>query len=336
MSEVGKPGIEYLPKGRSNTGIVQEVIAEERPQTRFSIKTETASVIQRSNSVGVAHEVAIFIGENDQRCNFLGGTRKRRAWYQASRENATGRSICRRTTRKTIRFTTAYRVAEALRQHTSPIAPLDRPTETAGVKLSVMLGLAGNLNESGTLSDRLPRALIIDKRKDLIMNDRTAQRASESILMVKAATVIRGRVVVEEIARIELLIPQEFERRSMKFVGPGLRDHVDDATAEMAVLSIEVISQETELGDRIEVGNDRCTVRERVASTAAIHLKIVCRFALITNRNGSNRRAGKAVVYGCRRRGRHSRLKAEKVRAFGHPVAASRSFFPRSRLPFAC
>ena len=42
----------------------------------------------------------------------------------------------------------------------------------------------------------------------------------------------------------------------MKLVGAGFRDNVDLSAAVPAVLRVEVIRKNAELGDGIEVGND--------------------------------------------------------------------------------
>src|SRR2546428_543278 len=60
--------------------------------------------------------------------------------------------------------------------------------------------------------------------------------------------------VFEKIARIEPVIPPEFEKRAVKIIGPGLgcRDH--HRAAGLAVLGREAVGQRLEFGDHIRVG----------------------------------------------------------------------------------
>ena len=96
-----------------------------------------------------------------------------------------------------------------------------------------------------------PRALVIGEEEDLVLADRAAQRSSELVLVERPA---RGRKVV---AGVQIGIAQEFENVAVERVGAGFGHHVDLASAEFAVFRVEVARENPELGDGIQVGDDR-------------------------------------------------------------------------------
>ena len=169
----------------------------------------------------------------------------------------------------------------------------------------------------------------------MLLPDRSADRAAELVLPVEAA--LRRK----EIARVESGVTQKLEAAAMQLVGAGLGDHIDDAAAVVAVLGVEVVGQDAELGDRIEIGHDGSAAVHQLLHVAAVDHEAVGVFALAADRlvagvqtaGGSNRHrsAGHDDRVGLLRGHRHdARLKRQKIgeaaaveRDRGHDLAAN-------------
>ena len=153
---------------------------------------------------------------------------------------------------------------------------------------------------SGIDSLRQSGALIIGEEENLVLSDRAADGASELVLVKRAAG---GRKVV---AGIEIRVAQEFEDIAVECVGPRLRDHADLAAAELAVFRVEVAGENPELGDGIQVGNDRRAHVDVLLDVASIQHEAVGEFALAVDRDGAGiqtagrRKCADAHVLKCR------------------------------------
>ncbi len=162
------------------------------------------------------------------------------------------------------------------------------------------------------------RSLIIGEKENLVLPDRAADGSPELVLVKRAA---RGRKIV---AGIEIRVAQEFEDIAVECVGAGLRDHVDLASAELAVFRVEVAGENPELGDGIQVGNDRRAHVDVLFDVASIQHKAVGEFPLAVDRDGAGiqiaggRKCADAhilAVFGCQRGdGNDAGLKGKQVR----------------------
>src|ERR1700674_4596724 len=92
----------------------------------------------------------------------------------------------------------------------------------------------------GRQSILLTRTLIASEDKQLVFDDRAAQRAAELILVQNLLGGGAGRVVaiVEEIIRVEDGVAQELKRGPVKLVRAGLRNDVDVGAGVPAVACI--------------------------------------------------------------------------------------------------
>src|SRR5208282_6618686 len=106
-----------------------------------------------------------------------------------------------------------------------------------------------NIARVYTLGQSSP--LIVGEEKHFISSNRPAQRPAKLVLVKCAA---RGRKIV---ARIEVGVAQELERVAVKFVGARFRNHVDLSSAVSSVFRVEVAGKDAELGNGVEVRNDR-------------------------------------------------------------------------------
>src|SRR5215469_14293637 len=104
------------------------------------------------------------------------------------------------------------------------------------------------------------------------MNDRSANRAPELVLMI--STDLTGQI--EVVPGIEIGVAQEFEQVSVETVGAGLGDDVDLPAAVVPVLGIVVVGQDPKFRDGIQVGN-----RSRASVTTFLHGRPVQKKAVI-------------------------------------------------------
>src|SRR6202030_1757316 len=99
-------------------------------------------------------------------------------------------------------------------------------------------------------SKNAPGALVVGKEKQLIALDRSTYRTAKLILN-EFWSGTRG---TEKVAGIEGSIAIKFENASVKGVRSGFRDHVHLSAAVVSVLCVEVVSDNSKLFDRIEIG----------------------------------------------------------------------------------
>ena len=123
-------------------------------------------------------------------------------------------------------------------------------------------------------------------------------------------------------------VAQEFEDIAVECIGTGLGNYADLASAELAVFRVEVTGENAELGDGIQVGNDRRAHVDVFFDVAAIQHEAVGELPLAVDGDGAGvqiaggRKCADSHILsraGCERRdGRDAGLKGEQVR-----VAAS-------------
>ena len=102
--------------------------------------------------------------------------------------------------------------------------------------------------EDSRFGEALRDAFVGDEEERLVAADRSAKAAAVLILGERR---LRLRRVVEEVARVELAVPREFERRSVHDVGARPGDGVDDAAASSELRAVGV-GQGLEFGDRLD------------------------------------------------------------------------------------
>src|SRR5262249_10783603 len=90
---------------------------------------------------------------------------------------------------------------------------------------------------------------------------------------------------IEEIASIEVLIPQEFERRAVEAIGAGLGNSVDNGSGKAPVFSIKRVSHQPEFLNGVECGHDGSPVISAFFHIATIHQKGIGRFPLSVDGN---------------------------------------------------
>ncbi len=73
----------------------------------------------------------------------------------------------------------------------------------------------------------------------------------------------------------------------MEGIGPGLGYHFDLASAELAVLGIKATGENSEFGDRIQVGNDGRAHVDVFLDVASVQHKAIGEFALAVDRDGA-------------------------------------------------
>ena len=102
------------------------------------------------------------------------------------------------------------------------------------------------------------------------------------MILVKGAA--GGRKVI---ACIQIRVAQKLEDIAVKCVAARLGDDIDLAAAILAIFGIEIIGENSELGDGVQIGNDRSAHVDVFFDVAAIHHKAVGEFALAVNGNGA-------------------------------------------------
>src|SRR5580692_9699449 len=73
-------------------------------------------------------------------------------------------------------------------------------------------------------------SLIIGKEENLILNDRTAKRSTELVLVIR-----RSLALIEEVRGVKIGVPQELENISVVQVRTGLGNHVNLTAAVVAI-----------------------------------------------------------------------------------------------------
>ena len=136
-------------------------------------------------------------------------------------------------------------------------------------------------NLAGVYALGRSRSLVIGEEKDRALSDRAAEGSAKLILVKCAAG--RGEIV----AGVEVRVTQKFERVAMKLVGARFCDHVDLSAAVASVFCVEVAGKDAELGNGVEIRNDRSARVHVFFGVAAIHDEGIRKLALAVDRNRS-------------------------------------------------
>ena len=128
---------------------------------------------------------------------------------------------------------------------------------------------------------RLPSALIVDEEEGLILNERASECSAKLILAE-----YRGGVawVGEVILGVQGSVAQKFEPASVEVVRARLGHDIDLTAAVVSVFRVEVIGDDAEFGNRIQIGNDRRTVRLAFLNVRTVHHESIGGLALTVDR----------------------------------------------------
>ena len=119
------------------------------------------------------------------------------------------------------------------------------------------------------MRNRLARALIPEEEEELILQDRSANRAAEDVLVERR----RGqgdRVLLEEVAGIQEGIAVKLKHVAVEVVGALLDRGADDRSTVTVVLSIERAGEKVELLKSVDVGLKGDSVQGQVVCIRAI------------------------------------------------------------------
>ena len=94
--------------------------------------------------------------------------------------------------------------------------------------------------------------LIIREKEQLVLPDRAAHRAAEHIVTDRRP--LRSLPVRIPAVRVQLVVAQEFERRSVELIRAGLDGHIDDAALEVTELRRRVVRDHLEFLNGVHVG----------------------------------------------------------------------------------
>ena len=212
-----------------------------------------------------------------------------------------------------VRLPGGDRVAEPVREFPGPRGAFDFVGHVAGEirQIAGALGVARH-DRRQRRADRLARALIVGEEEDPVADDWAAERAAPLVSLVVALLDIV--VVVEVVVGVQPLVAPELEPGAAELVGAGLRDHVDQAAGVVAVLRVEHVRQQAELGNRIEVRDRRRAVAAPLFDTSAVHHEAVGVLALTADGHVAG---GEVAGHAARRVGRvhghHARLQSQQI-----------------------
>src|SRR5260370_35377495 len=83
-----------------------------------------------------------------------------------------------------------------------------------------------------------------------------------------------GHRRLEKVSRIQVVVAQKFEERSVKLVGTGLGDDADNRSRQASELGVKVAGEQTELAHGVGIGRFVSTVAAQIIVEAAIEQKI--------------------------------------------------------------
>src|SRR5205085_4714724 len=84
----------------------------------------------------------------------------------------------------------------------------------------------------------------------------------------------------KEVSRVECRISQKLESASVNLIGTRLGDHIHYAASVIAVLGVEIIGKNPELGDGIEIRHHRCAAVHQFFNVSAVDQKSIGVFTL--------------------------------------------------------
>src|SRR5262245_20769742 len=106
----------------------------------------------------------------------------------------------------------------------------------------------------------------------MVLEDRSADGAAE---LIRAKRRFELAVQVrEEVRRLEAIVPEVLEGRSMELVGTGLGNGVDYAAAGIAVLSTVVVGLDSHFLDRLDRGAVLRAIESGVVVVAAVEQEL--------------------------------------------------------------
>src|SRR5208283_2994876 len=123
--------------------------------------------------------------------------------------------------------------------------------------------------------------LIVSEEENRVLTNWPAERAAELVSIERSAC---WRKII---SRVEVPVADKIENVAVKCVGAGFRDNVNLPPAEFAVLGIEIVGENPELGDGIEVGNDRRAHVYILFDVASVHDETVGKFPLPVDGDGA-------------------------------------------------
>src|ERR1035441_925149 len=141
-----------------------------------------------------------------------------------------------------------------------------------------MLQRRGNLLVEGSSGNNLPAEFLGEEKERLLLLrivearniQRTADGAAEVVFLVL------GHRRLEEVTRVEGVVPDEFEQVSVEILGTRFRNRLNGPRRVSAVLCAEVRGQDLYLGYGIHVRVDvECAVASVVHVVAAVDLPVV-------------------------------------------------------------
>src|SRR6266567_807933 len=113
--------------------------------------------------------------------------------------------------------------------------------------------------------------LVVDEKERLILEDRAAHCTAKLVLAVLA---LLDRI--EEVTRIEVVVAQELEGRTVKLVGTGLRRNENCAPTSAAVLRRVVEREDVEFLDRVDLWQKRDSTAGQFVIVDTIKAPVIC------------------------------------------------------------
>src|SRR5207247_1956269 len=111
-------------------------------------------------------------------------------------------------------------------------------------------------------------SLVVAEEKRLARDDGATERAAE--LMLAEIGLVAARPVVEEVVRVERVVPQEFEAVAVELVGARLDLDVHDAAERMAELRGIGAGLQLELVQRLDAREDDDGLKPRFVVVDAV------------------------------------------------------------------
>src|SRR5262249_38003199 len=96
-------------------------------------------------------------------------------------------------------------------------------------------------------------AVIADREKRLVLDDRTTEDAAELVLVKWSRTV--ACQISEGIPGVKRIVSHVFEPAAVETVASRFRDHVDDAAGRTAIVSLGIVTDDLEFLNEVDVRN---------------------------------------------------------------------------------
>ena len=238
---------------------INEVIAEQRSEARIEVHPASALVlcfrlvVCRRFILGLAGD----IGRRNVFKRIDGHRRPCLLWNDAVGKYAIRR---RGAAARVVGLARGHRISEPTAQNAGKITPIHSLAAVRGIRTLQRIGLvdqvpcpirSGRHGEVLCGADNLFCSLIVTEPKHLVAADGAARRPAELVLNENPAL---GREVV---LGVQICIAQKVEGVTVYLVGTGFGHHVDLAATVIAILRIEVVCNDAELGNRVNIRNQR-------------------------------------------------------------------------------